>query len=281
MSELVEVNGVELCVEGIGDRSDPAILLVMGASGSMDWWEDEFCERLAAGSRFVIRYDQRDTGRSVTYEPGAPGYTGDDLIADVLGVLDAFGLARAHLVGISAGGAIAQIVALDNPERIASLTLISTSPSGGDPDLPGMSGAAAARFADVPVPDWSDRAAAIDYGVHLARVSAARSRPFDEAAMRALLGRVYDRTRNMESSMKNHYTLEGGERWRERLAELRVPTLVMHGDEDPLFPPAHGVALANEIPGATLIELEGMGHELPERVWDVVIPAILEHTSEN
>jgi pimeloyl-ACP methyl ester carboxylesterase len=281
MSELVEVNGVELCVEGIGDRSDPAILLVMGVTGSMDWWEDEFCERLAAGSRFVIRYDQRDTGQSVSYEAGAPGYAGDDLIADVLGVLDAFGLARAHLVGISAGGATAQIVALDNPDRVASLTLISTSPSGGDADLPGMSEETGARFAEMPEPDWSDRAAAIDHGVHLARVSAARSQPFDEAAMRALLGRVYDRTRNMASSMTNHHTLEGGERWRERLAELRIPTLVMHGDEDPLFPHEHGVALANEIPGAALLTLEGMGHELPERVWDVVIPAILEHTSGN
>jgi pimeloyl-ACP methyl ester carboxylesterase len=247
----------------------------------MDWWETEFCERLAAGRRFVIRYDHRDTGQSVTYEPGAPGYTSEDLVADAVGVLDGVGVGRAHVVGISMGGALAQVMALDHPDRVASLTLISTSPAApgpGDPDLPTMTEETVARFA-VEEPDWSDREAVIDYMVHLARVSAARSRPFDEPAFRELAGRVFDRTVNFHSSMTNHNALEGGDRWRERLGQLSVPTLVMHGTEDPVLPYGNGVALANDIPGADLLTLERTGHELPRAAWDFVVPAILEHTS--
>jgi pimeloyl-ACP methyl ester carboxylesterase len=277
--QIIEANGVNLCAETFGDRTDPGILLIMGSGASMDWWEDEFCERLATGPRFVIRYDHRDTGQSVSYEPGAPRYTSGDLVADTVGLLDAFGLAAAHLVGMSMGGALAQLVALDHPDRVVSLTLISTSPAGPEPDLPPMSEEAKARFAKVSEPDWSDREAVIDYGVELARASASGSRPFDEAGMRELWGRVVDRTGNVESSFKNHDLVEGGERWRERLGGLTVPTLVIHGAEDPLFPLGHGSALAREIPGARLLALERTGHELPRAVWDVVVPAILEHTS--
>src|SRR5436309_2177193 len=126
--KFVQVNGVDLCVETFGDPADPAILLIMGGGASMDWWEDEFCERLAAGLRFVIRYDHRDTGQSVGYEPGSPGYTSWDLVTDAVGLLDAFGLASAHIVGLSMGGGIAQTLALDYSSRVASLTLMSTSP---------------------------------------------------------------------------------------------------------------------------------------------------------
>jgi pimeloyl-ACP methyl ester carboxylesterase len=280
---IVDVNGVDLCVGTFGDRGDPAIHLIGGSSASMDWWETAFCERLAAGPRFVIRYDHRDTGQSVSHEPGAPQYAGPDLTADAVGVLDALGVGEAHVVGISMGGAIAQLVALDHPGRVASLTLISTSPAGpgpDDPDLPTMTEGTVAEFA-VDEPDWSDREAVIDYIVHLARVSAARTRPFEEAEFRELAGRVVDRTKNMESSMKNHDLLKGGERWRERLGGLRTPTLVIHGTEDPVLPYGNGVALANDIPGAELLTVEHMGHELPRAVWDLVVAAILEHTSED
>lgn len=104
---IMDVNGVDLCVDTTGDPADPAILLISGMGGSMDWWEEEFCQRLAAGGRFVIRYDHRDTGRSVSYPAGAPGYTGADLAADVVGVLEALGRRSAHLTGISMGGALA------------------------------------------------------------------------------------------------------------------------------------------------------------------------------
>ena len=99
--KILNANGVDLCVETFGDPADPAILLIMGASASMDWWRDEFCQRLAAGSRLVVRYDLRDTGRSVSYEPGAPGYTGDDLVADAAVLIDSLDLGQAHLVGFS------------------------------------------------------------------------------------------------------------------------------------------------------------------------------------
>jgi pimeloyl-ACP methyl ester carboxylesterase len=276
---IVRANGVDLCVETFGDPGDPAILLVAGGMGSMLSWEDEFCERLAAGGRYVIRYDQRDTGRSVTYEPGAPKYTGPDLVADAVGILDALGVARAHIVGISMGGGAAQFLALDYPDRVASLTLISTSPSGSDEDLPGMNDTLRAHFAEPPAePDWSDRAAVIEYMVEDARPYASPSQPFDESAWRELAGRDFDRSINLASSA-NHFLVEGGEPWRYRLGDVRAPTLVLHGTEDPLFPIEHGVALAREIPGANLLALEHTGHELPRRVWGIVVPAILQHTS--
>ena len=275
---IVRANGVDICVGSFGEDSDPAILLIMGSGGSMDWWEDEFCERLATGHRFVVRYDHRDTGRPVSYEAGAPSYTGRDLVEDAVGVLDALGLASAHVVGMSMGGALAQILALDHPDRVASLTLISTSPSGRDPDLPEMSEEAGAEFAAIRRPDWSDRSSVIEYQLRIARVLTAPSHPFDEEGFRRLAGRVFDRTTNIEASLTNHDLLRGGDRWRERLAELDVPTLVIHGTEDPLFPYGHALALAGEIPGAELLPLDGTGHDLPRRVWDRVVPAILEAT---
>ena len=279
MGQIVRANGVDLCVETFGEPGDPAILLIAGAMGSMLSWEDEFCERLAAGGRLVVRYDQRDTGRSVTYEPRAPKYTGPDLVADAVGILDALGVDLAHVVAISMGGGVAQFLALDYPDRVASLTLISTSPSGSDDDLPGMADTLRAHFAEPPPePDWSDRAAVIEYLVEDARPYASTSQPFDDAPWRELAGRDFDRSINLASST-NHFLAEGGGRWRERLGEVRAPTLVLHGTEDPLFPIEHGVALAREIPGADLVALEQTGHELPRRVWGIVVPAILAHTS--
>ena len=276
---LVEVNGVELCAEPFGSAGDPAVLLVMGLGGSMLSWEDEFCERLAAGGRFAIRYDHRDTGRSVSYPAGEPRYTGEDLVADAAGVLDAFGVARAHVVGISMGGAIAQVLALDHADHVASLTLIATSPGSGD-DLPGMSGALRARFADPPPePDWSDREAVVEYLVGEERAYAAPSRPFEEAERRELAGRIVDRATDIAASVKNHWLLDGGASWRERLGEIAVPTLIVHGTEDPLFAIGHALVLEHEIPGARLLRVERMGHELPRAVWDVVVPAILRHTA--
>jgi pimeloyl-ACP methyl ester carboxylesterase len=281
---VVQANGVDLCFETFGDRTDPAIVLIHGAGNSMLSWDEEFCERLATGDRFVIRYDSRDAGRSVTYEPGNPQYTVRDLVADAVGLLDHFGLASAHFVGMSGGAAIAQLLALDHPDRVASLTLASSTP--GIPgeetaDLPGVSGELKTFFANQPPePDWADRPAVIDYIVEAERPFAAPSRPLDEAAMRDLAGRVFDRSVNIAASLTNPFLVPTGEPWRQRLGQVAAPTLVVHGAEDPLLPYAHGRALAQEIPGAELLALEHTGHEyFPRETWDVVVPAILRHTS--
>jgi pimeloyl-ACP methyl ester carboxylesterase len=246
------------------------------------WWEEGFCELLANQGRFVIRYDHRDTGRSISYEPGAAPYSLRDLAEDVVGLLDAFSLESAHLVGMSVGGWIGQLVALDHPDRVASLTLISTSPTAGpgDPDLPEMSQELQAFFAqEDSEPDWSDREAVIDYIVEGERPFAG-SRPFEEAAIRAIAARVFDRTTNFASSITNHAGIDSGDRWRERLGEVSVPTLVIHGTEDPMYPYGNALALAKEIPGAQLLALERVGHEVPPRaLWDVVVPAIMQHTA--
>jgi pimeloyl-ACP methyl ester carboxylesterase len=281
--KLVDVNGVQICTQGFGDPAHPAILLIAGAASSMDWWEDTFCARLAAQQRCVVRYDLRDTGRSTSCEAGKPDYTGFDLVKDAAGVLGALGIVQAHIVGISMGGGLAQVLALEFAQRVASLTLISTSPGGSSQtsDLPPMLERMKAVFDHpAPQPDWSDREAVIDYIVDSTRPFAGTCTSSDEA-LRAVVSRVVDRTTDIAASMTNHWILEPGhEPWRARLGTLRVPTLVMHGTEDPLFPCEHGAALAKEIPGATLLLLEGVGHEMPPaQVWDRVIPALVRHTS--
>lgn len=282
-STIIDVDGVDLCVETFGDRTDPAILLIMGSAASMLYWDAAFCARLAGGGRFVIRYDHRDTGRSTSYEAGAPPYALRDLAADAVGLLDAFDLARAHLFGMSMGAAIAQLIALDHPGRVASLTLSSSTPGGpghDSPDLPPMSDELAATFTDdAPQPDWSDRAAVIEHHVAGERTYAG-SHPFDEAGWRAVAAATFDRTTNPAASMTNHFVIDPGEPWRARLAAVQAPTLVLHGTDDPFLPYGHGVALAAEIPGARLVAMERTGHEAPPpHTWDAVIPAILEHTS--
>jgi pimeloyl-ACP methyl ester carboxylesterase len=275
---MVRANGVDLCAQSFGDPANAAILLIHGAATPMDGWEVEFCERLAAGLRFVIRYDLRDTGRSVSYEPGQPGYTLRDLVADAIGLLDAFGLASAHLVGRSMGGGIAMLAALDYPKRVSSLTLIGTSPSPGGPDLPQAS-AEFLDFLERPAPDWSDRAAVIDHIMGMLRIFSGGSGYLDEAAMREEIARGLERTTNVASSQINHFVMDTGAPIRPRLGAISMPTLIIHGANDPIFPLGHAQAMENEIPGARLLVLEGVAHELPRAVWDIVIPAILAQTS--
>jgi pimeloyl-ACP methyl ester carboxylesterase len=275
--EIVQANGVDLCVDSFGDPADPPILLIMGSSASMDWWEPEFCERLAAGGRFVVRYDLRDTGKSVTYEPGSPPYTLADLTDDAIGLLDALGISRTHLVGMSMGSGIALHAALDHPERVASLTLIASSPAGSAPDLPDMSAETAAKF-QMPEPEWSDREAVIDYIVRFEGICAGDV-PFDGAEVRPRAAIAFDRATNIESMFTNHNVIEhGGGNVRERLGELTMPVLAIHGTEDPILPYEHGLALEREIEGARLLTLENTGHEIPRRTWDAIIPALVEHT---
>jgi pimeloyl-ACP methyl ester carboxylesterase len=275
---LIEANGVQICTEPFGDPADPPILLVMGIGGSMLWWEAGFCRMLAAGGRFVIRYDHRDTGRSVTYEPGRPEYTGADLIADAVDVLDAYGIPAAHVVGVSAGGAFAQLLALGFPDRVLSLVLISTSPATpGERGLP----SATERYRDflaTATVDWSDEGSAIEYLVDHARMLAGRERKFNEAAARKLVRCDVERAREIAAS-ENHSMIPEGEVSREPLSSISVPTLVIHGTADPMFPLAHGQALVREIPGARLLTLDGAGHGVERADWEALAHAILAHTA--
>ncbi len=277
---MVPVNGVDLCVQTFGVPGAPAILLMAGAAASMDWWDAGFCERLAAVGRLVIRYDNRDTGRSSSCPPGKPDYTGADLIADAVGLIDAVAGGRAHLAGISMGGGLGQHIAVHHAERVSALTLISTS-SGRGGDLPPVAERLKAALADPPPePDWGDRAAVIDYLVAAQRPFAGPD-SFDEAYVRAVVSGEVDRTVSIEAASKNHWIMVAGDDGGDgdggsRLAEITVPTLVIHGTEDPLFPPGHGIALANEIPGAELLLLDGTGHQPPPpSTWDRVVPAML------
>ncbi len=277
---ILHANGVDLCVETYGDAADPAILLIHGGGSSLLSWDEALCSRLADGGRLVIRYDLRDAGRSVTYEPGSARYGIEGLVADAVGLLDALGVERAHVVGMSAGGAIGQLLALDHDERVATLTLASSTPGGPGHPSPDLPDPAPGLFAnEAAAPDWSDREAVIDYLVEAERPFAARSRPFDEAAVRELMSRVVDRSTNLEWGLANSFAQAAGEPWRERLGEITVPTLVIHGNEDPMFPYGHALALAGEIPGAELLPMDATGHEyFPPHTWDVVVPAILRHT---
>jgi pimeloyl-ACP methyl ester carboxylesterase len=275
---LVTTDGVQLCLETFGDRADAALLLISGLAQSMDWWDVGLCERLTAAGRYVIRYDHRDTGRSESFPPGKPDYTGDDLATDALHVLDALDVARAHAVGISAGGGIAQYLAALHPHRLHSITLIATTAAGDRADpvsLPPPEPRVAATFDDpAPEPDWEDRAAVIDYLVEGERPYAG-TLGFDEERVRRIVTAVVERTRDVQAAVTNHWVIEQSAA-RFRLTDIDVPTLVLHGTADPLFPFPHGEALAAKIPGATLVPLPGMGHEIPPpQLWDVVVPAIV------
>jgi pimeloyl-ACP methyl ester carboxylesterase len=275
---LIEANGVELCTEPFGDAADPPILLVMGLGASMLWWEAGFCRMLADGGRFVIRYDHRDTGRSVAYEPGRPGYTGSDLVADAAGVLAAYDISAAQVVGVSAGGGLAQLLALDHPDRVRSLVLISTSPAlPGDCELPAPT-PEFGRFVSTARVDWSDADSAIDYLLGYSRMLAGGVRPFDEAAAGELVRRDVERARDL-AAIENHDAIPDDDRERKPLSSITAPTLVIHGTADPMFPIAHGEALAAGIPGARLVPLDGAGHGIDRADWDRIARAVLEHTA--
>jgi len=274
---MIEANGVELCAESFGDPADPPVLLVMGLGASMLWWEEGLCRMIADGGRLVVRYDHRDTGRSVAYEPGRPGYGGDDLVADAAGVLDAYEIPAAHVVGLSAGGGLAQLLALGFPERVRSLTLISTSSAlPSDRALPPPT-EEFGRFVTTVEVDWSDSESVIEYLVDYSRMLAGQERPFDEAAFRALARRDVARARDFRAA-QNHDLLHDDGRSRAPLSSISSPTLVIHGTADPMFPIGHGEALAEEIPDARLLPLEGAGHGAYRPDWDAIVAAILEQT---
>ncbi len=280
-SRLLPVAEVELCVQEFGEPTDPLVLLMSGAAASMDWWDVELCEAIAAGGRRVVRYDHRDTGRSTTGTPGSPSYDGGVLDHDCVGLIEALDSGPAHLVGVSMGGGIAQSVALHRPDLVRSLTLIATTAVGGADfgALPGPVPALAERFANPPPdPDWSDRSEVVEWMVDGERAFAG-SLPIDEERTCAIAGAIFDRSIDVAAA-GNHWLVVAGDGDEELDARrINAPTLVVHGTADPLFPLPHGEALAAAIPDARLIVVDGMGHQVPPPpTWERFVPALVEHT---
>jgi pimeloyl-ACP methyl ester carboxylesterase len=275
MMTMLDINDVAICVETFGDPAAPAILLIHGASASMLWWESELCERIAAAGRFVIRYDNRDTGRSTSYPPGHPGYSFHDMANDAIGILDALRIGRAHIVGRSMSGAIALVLGVEHPDRVASLTFVATT--SGDDDLPPMSQEFIERTSVHP--DFANPSEVVDYIVGVLEAYSGPSPYFDEPAMRALAEQDVARTRDIASAILNHFLLDFDRPISGGLQDVRVPTLIVHGECDPVFPLPHGQSLRDAIPGATLVVLEKGGHEVPRALWDVFVAALIAHTA--
>ncbi|CDX34447.1 Alpha/beta hydrolase fold protein [Mesorhizobium sp. ORS 3359] len=266
----------DIVSEGFGNPADPAVLLIMGAMASMSWWPEAFCRQLAGRGRFVIRYDNRDTGLSTKYPPGAPPYNFEDMVDDAIRVLDDHGVGKAHVVGMSMGGMLVQNVALKYPERVSALTVISSSPLGVDTSgLPGTTEAYKEHSAQGANVDWSNREQVLDFMVKDAGAIASTRHPFDEECTRAMVEADYDRSGGLASAT-NHFLLKGGGPKRT-VRDLTAPLLVVHGTADPLFPIEHGEALAKVVPDARLVKIEGGGHEMHRSDWSQIIDAIVAH----
>jgi pimeloyl-ACP methyl ester carboxylesterase len=274
------IRGVELCTQARGNPADPPVLLVMGAMASMVWWPDELCDRLAASGRYVIRYDHRDTGRSFSYPPGSPGYSFEDLADDAVGVLNAHRIESAHLVGMSLGGLIGQMLALKSPSRVRTLTAISSEPLvAGDKPEGEVDPQVLAHHAKGGELDWTDHEQVADYMASGWKLLSGPDRPFEEPLIRLMALREARRARSPQSAI-NHALLKGGEQWMGRLGEIRTPTVVIHGTHDKVLRFAGAQALAKGITGARLIALEGAGHELHRMDWDTIVTAVVRHTAQ-
>ena len=272
---MVDVaDGVRLCVDVQG--SGAPLVLVHGAGCSLVHWPDGLVELLGRRHR-VLRYDARDQGRSTTWPVGAPEYGMPDVVADVLALMDHEGFDRAHVLGVSGGGMIAQLLALDEADRVSALTLVSSTP--GSDGLPGMS----QEMRDLvdggaPEPDWADRDAVVAYLTELERPF--QRGGYDEDRERVIAERTVDRSRDLRASTINPYLVDPGPPWRHRLGEITAPTLVVHGADDPLFPLPHGEALAREIPHAELLVIPDAGHGVPpERAWPELVARVEQLTS--
>ncbi|MED0875542.1 alpha/beta hydrolase [Bacillus mobilis] len=282
MNEKInKINEMDICTESFGNSENPVVLLIMGAMCSMVYWDEEFCQRLADTGRYVIRYDNRDVGRSTTYELGSSNYTVVDMADDAVGVLDAYHIDKAHIVGMSLGGMIAQIIALRNPQRVLSITLIASGLFGSDDNnrnLPPIDEKILAYHANGAKLDWSDEESVANYLVAGSALLCGSKHTFDENRAHKQVEKEIKRANNL-LSMFNHSLLKGDDSYEGKLKEINIPTLVIHGTEDIVLPYEHSLALVNEIPNALLLTLEGSGHEIHFDDWDYIINAITKHTS--
>lgn len=279
-TRLVTQSGISLYTESFGSSAHEPVILIMGAMSSAVWWPDEFCNRLAAMGRYVIRYDHRDTGKSTSYESGQAPYSVEDLADDAIRVLSGYGLNAAHLVGMSLGGFISQLIALKYPDRVKSLTLISSERlAETDPDMPPFDPAILEYHQQAETLDWSDRDAVVEYQVGAWRINSGTAHVFDAEKIRQIAQANFDRTPNILTTL-NHTTLGGGDEWLGRLNEITASTLIIHGTEDPVLPYAHALALKSEIQNSELLTLPGVGHELHHEDWPTILQALKKNTQE-
>jgi pimeloyl-ACP methyl ester carboxylesterase len=272
---LIASNGIDLWVEEQGPPDGPALLLVAGSDATTLRWPGSLVEPLVAAGFRTVAYDHRDCGASTKIDPDRP-YRLDAMAGDAIGVLDALGVERAHVVGYSMGGAIAQLLALDHPGRVASLVLVASTPGLGDERLSFASewfvDQMAERLFAAPPRTHDER---VGWIVDLYRMLAGPRYPFDDAAQRALAEAELARCWYPESG---HGVAVGSSPSRlDVLARITAPTLVVHGSADPVFPIDHAQALATAIPHARLVVVDGLGHEVPAAFGSSLAELVLGH----
>jgi pimeloyl-ACP methyl ester carboxylesterase len=274
---MAAVGEVELCYETFGDPADPAMLLIMGLGTQMVGWHDDFCVELAERGFHVIRFDNRDIGRSTKLshirppklwqlavrDRRAAGYTLDDMADDAVGLLDHLGVDRAHVVGASMGAMIAQVVAIRHPERVLSLVSIMSNTGGRWSNRPSLS-VLPIFLREAP----REREAFAAYAVKLFQAIGSPGYPPDPEELRERAMLTYDRGIDPAGSDRA-----------KALTRLDVPTLVIHGAADKMVSPSGGRRTAKAIPGARLMMLDGMGHDLPRALWPRMLDAIAENAA--
>jgi pimeloyl-ACP methyl ester carboxylesterase len=289
----VQANGIAIEYEDYGDKADPAVLLIMGFGAQLTLWPIEFVEALVARGFRVIRYDNRDIGLSHKFDGvKAPGpvkltilsrlgfkprvpYSLADMADDGAGLLDALGIARAHIVGASMGGMIAQHFAARHPDKTETLTLVFTST--GNRKLP--QARPEAMKALVKRPESTDEDVLVEHGVYLARTIGSPGYPGDEARLRERARATVRRSFYPEGPLRQMAAIISDGDRRPMIAKLKVPTLVLHGEDDPLLPVAHGRDAAATIPGAKIRTIPGWGHDLPLELVDELADEIARHAS--
>ena len=289
----VKANGMQIEYDTVGDPSAPPLLLIMGLGGQLIHWDEGFCRQLADKGLFIIRYDHRDTGLSTQYKTAEsagmsdsldafmqgqsiqPPYSLNDMADDAAGLLEALQIKKAHVCGTSMGGMIAQILAIRHSQRL--LSLISIYSTTGNPDLPQPEPQAMEALM---TPQPTGRQAYIEFNVKTHRVMAGSGYPFEEEFIRNISAESYDRAHYPAGVGRQMLAVMAQENRKEALLSVTAPTLVIHGTADPLVPAAHGRDTADAIPGAQLLLVEGMGHDLPRKngPWSQVIDAIVAHT---
>ncbi|MDB4971009.1 MAG: alpha/beta hydrolase fold protein [Myxococcales bacterium] len=285
----VDIRGVDLAWDSFGDEHAPPMVLIMGLGLQLVAWDEAFCTALAARGFRVIRFDNRDVGLSTHFDsagdpnvlavwddlrrrrPVTPAYRIGDMADDTLGLLDALAIPAAHLVGVSMGGMIAQQLAIDHPDRVLSLTSIMSTT--GDPSLRGPSFEV---MGELLPPFPADRDAFLARSVRLAHTLHGPGFPFDEDYVRRIAARSFDRGYSPGGVHRQLVAILSGGNRHAALTALRKPALVIHGDADPLLSVEGGRDTAAAIPGARLVVIPGMGHELPRPVWPRVIEAVAE-----